>query len=496
MALTYVSETVKGAFIFNFFLEFLVGTTIMVILEAIFSRLFPGSSVISLRFKSVSSSYWTQHRKEELVAKVGPGREVYTYKQLPEHDGKMIRLIELLPSARNEDVIRINLRQVLLSNDPDKQQPFQAISYCWGDPKNQLPIICDDGDSVIWITLSLYGALRRLRYTDQSRWLWADAICIDQSNALEKNHQVRKMADIYRTASRVLVWLGEESEDSGLLQELVPRIIQSAPVEQIIQQRYIYGSSNKRLSKEAQDSHRYPVTRKELNAIVALRSRPWFHRIWVIQEVALAKKATVYCGDWSLSLASLHQASRTISGLRVFEKLFLNSQSNPRLFASPLTDTVSDVLKNEELPLLKLLTRHHRAGASDIRDIVFALTSIATDAGHIEVDYRKTAVDVFLDATLGIMKQDQTLNVLSQVGSRQKPSNSDLPTWVPSWDIQQVARALVPKFAGNMNTASYDMRATSRSSLNRNLRIEGGKLLLSGYELDSIEGVGQKAHEP
>ena len=59
------------------------------------------------------------------------------------------------------------------------------------------------------ITYSLYSGLKRFRYPEKDRILWADAICINQSDNKEKGIQVNMMGDIYDRATAVLVWLGE-----------------------------------------------------------------------------------------------------------------------------------------------------------------------------------------------------------------------------------------------------------------------------------------------
>ncbi|KAL2176407.1 heterokaryon incompatibility, partial [Thermothelomyces heterothallicus CBS 202.75] len=58
------------------------------------------------------------------------------------------------------------------------------------------------------VTVSLYTGLKRLRRQDIIRVLWADAVCINQKDTLEKNAQLPLMGRIYSQPSRVPVWLG------------------------------------------------------------------------------------------------------------------------------------------------------------------------------------------------------------------------------------------------------------------------------------------------
>ncbi|KAG9248724.1 heterokaryon incompatibility protein-domain-containing protein [Calycina marina] len=87
-------------------------------------------------------------------------------------------------------------------------QSYEALSYCWG--QNSSGILVDGHDFII--PKNLEEALRKMRFQDKERILWADAICIDQSQVVERNTQVALMADIYRKCDRCLVWLGATNE--------------------------------------------------------------------------------------------------------------------------------------------------------------------------------------------------------------------------------------------------------------------------------------------
>jgi hypothetical protein len=57
-----------------------------------------------------------------------------------------------------------------------------------------------------------------MRENGQRGYIWADAICINQSDVEEKTEQVRMMGDIYEAAQIVVIWLGpeEHSDRAGL----------------------------------------------------------------------------------------------------------------------------------------------------------------------------------------------------------------------------------------------------------------------------------------
>ena len=105
-------------------------------------------------------------------------------------------------------------------------------------------------------------------------------ICINQEDRNEKSVQVRMMADIYKNPESVLIWLGRESEESNIGMDFILRI----PDQE----------HQGMLSVRGSDAHRW-------SAFVALMRRAWFSDRWVVQELALAKKAYLRCGDVSVN---------------------------------------------------------------------------------------------------------------------------------------------------------------------------------------------------
>jgi hypothetical protein len=135
----------------------------------------------------------------------------YVYPTLP--DGKSVRMLILNPGERDDP-----LKGTIECVGVDSLGSYEPLSYVWGVPKFDYTISIQDenGDHerMIELTPSLYGALKRLRLPNQTRRLWADQICINQSSNLERSQQVQFMNRIYKHASRVLVWLG--ADDKGL----------------------------------------------------------------------------------------------------------------------------------------------------------------------------------------------------------------------------------------------------------------------------------------
>lgn len=156
-------------------------------------------------------------------------------------DNEEFRLIKLHPGCWN-DPIRCSLEKFGLAGH---QPNFEALSYAWrgewpdkfvqghlgrvlrylrcsflnraigrlGDPRQRV-IYVNGKQMSIGVNLEL--ALRHLREDNRSKWIWADAICINQDDVDDRNEQVKSMQDVYRAAKRVIIWLGPDREKENL----------------------------------------------------------------------------------------------------------------------------------------------------------------------------------------------------------------------------------------------------------------------------------------
>lgn len=140
-------------------------------------------------FPSSSVSWSTEDRMD------------YEYQPLVSNDE--IRRLILEPGAGDASLIG-SMERIRLSETSDSTS-FEAISYVWGSDIKDHWIKIDG--KAIPITTSLSDALRQVRRPDRPRALWADAICINQDNYEEKNHQVALMGRIYRASSCTLICL-------------------------------------------------------------------------------------------------------------------------------------------------------------------------------------------------------------------------------------------------------------------------------------------------
>jgi hypothetical protein len=160
------------------------------------------------------------------------------YKHAPlNHKKSSIRLVQLLPILSADGLVQCKISQHVLPTaesehstgsitesregleDHDENAPlYMCLSYVWGDPGVLATIIVDG--KRFSIRQNLFDFLAIARLTLSYTWLWIDALCIDQSNTLERNHQVLQMGRIYTGAAKVLVWLGKDVGAERVLREI------------------------------------------------------------------------------------------------------------------------------------------------------------------------------------------------------------------------------------------------------------------------------------
>lgn len=164
---------------------------------------------------------------------------------------------------------------------------YEALSWCWGTDEPEYVVMITE--KIGWrektykknVRKQLALALKYLRHPDKGRTLWIDAICIDQDDPSERNHQVQMMSRIYTRAKEVCIWLGDGDLSSKRAIDFIR--------DEIMELRNFDALCNDRKYTD------------QWKALMMLMQRDWFSRRWVVQEIALASKATIHCGPDSIS---------------------------------------------------------------------------------------------------------------------------------------------------------------------------------------------------
>ncbi|KAI0015875.1 heterokaryon incompatibility protein-domain-containing protein [Xylariomycetidae sp. FL0641] len=347
----------------------------------------------------------------------------YTYAPLEDEDS--IRLLQLLPAEHHEDVLRSTLLHTSLKDQEDilfATYRYTALSYVWGDPE-PVDAIHVDGYQC-GITANLAAALRDLRDAGRAHLLWADALCIDQKNITERNQQVSLMPRIYHYANNTIIYLGPIDVPIRWVFDFVPQPRALDP-------------TRPRLTGDAEPDPDTVVKICERH----LLSRPWFSRVWVMQELCFSRAPWVQCGrkrvPWS-DFCRLLPGSRDKKSDILFD---LQTNRNRIQEIRPqvrVPETSPGLQKGSpyEGRLYQILLSRKHCRSTDPRDVIFAHLGICADRNaamaSIEVDYSRSIRDVYVTAARYFIKQVH-LTGLYEEAVRNTPFRSLLPSWVPDW---------------------------------------------------------------
>lgn len=258
---------------------------------------------------------------------------MYDFQPLP-IDG--IRLLKIQPKLRNGDVACI------LNQYHDHIPPYDALSYYWGDPKPTRKVHVNE--VLVDIHEALWEFLDQMQRSQETEtWIWTDFLCLDQRNNEEMGQQIPRMGQIYSQAKRTVSWLGcnrsswalrphglflhttDMEEEFRLIAEKVaakgsavqsffaqPRLLHWTHVTKLmVDGNRVFDVSRIVHSEfDQQDALRgLPKPIKEvvqlsqghmMRPILNALSLPYWTRVWIAQEVALAKKVTLIFGDVSI----------------------------------------------------------------------------------------------------------------------------------------------------------------------------------------------------
>ncbi|KAH7060580.1 heterokaryon incompatibility protein-domain-containing protein [Macrophomina phaseolina] len=331
-------------------------------------------------------------------------------------------------------------------NSSKPAEDYLALSYTWGPPAPRgqekfIKVIDTDESYRIDVKPNLHAALVRLRHWCAAYvFLWIDAICINQNDNREKSAQIPRMSEIYNGAKRVCIWLGPAGENSNTAMDFVHECLNLDDFDRRFNQEFS----------------------EKWHAVSNLLRRPWFSRRWIVQELARARKAEVYCGDhmpiqWQdfadgVSLMSSYQKD--------IKRVFFESQQfghHPdfvgdlqELAAVKLIHIVNNVFRKSDngevieelLSLDALMSSLPAFEASDPRDVMYAIFRMKENATHkwvgrviekwIIVDYDRSVFQVCKDYLKFSLARSKSLDMLlCPWAPIERPGDEPLPSWIP-----------------------------------------------------------------
>lgn len=378
-----------------------------------------------LRLPSTVSWFGRQHRT--FICHIHPKTEM--------------RIIELQPARfTGSEPLHCNLIATKLSDKPS----YEALSYAWGNPVFTESVQSAGND--LAITSSLASALRRLRYNNGVRRIWVDAVSINQQDDTEKNHQLPLMAQIYENSQRVLAWLGDGDEQTHTAIQQLRELSRSSAIYGINPESWFNEFEGDDLDNHGKMALYSSVHQLDFEALYSLLKLDWFHRLWIVQEVVLAPRVTLYCGLDELEFEEFALALRII---RLFIKmcgdpfqLTTSQRGSFEYIASFRLMTQRHAVRGagiqEPYQILQLVRENANKECKDDRDHIYGCLGLQKDKNDvgIDVNYGENTEGVYYDFAL-VHLQNNRIEILYDAGIN-RAAGADfeiatLPSWVPDW---------------------------------------------------------------
>jgi hypothetical protein len=401
-----------------------------------------------------------------------PNLASYDYTKLP--DLVSLRVLELLPGTGEEPIIC-----KLHVTDWKDPIPFEAISYAWGDPKIKASIVCNQ--KKLDVTPNLVDCLHQLRRPNESRYLWADAACINQRDLEERGHQVDNMRRIYGCAQKLLIWLGKDDGGYASRVEAAMRGLAKTccdAKQQDIEELYTIDNL---WDTVAYPPYKVAMPLESWQAIEKLFLCSWFSRLWVFQEVVSVTYADVHWGDVIISWDIVGLTATYIqSWSHVIEHKYLQSGVYNCY-------TMRNRNNHSKFSVPSILDWSRTFRCSLPVDRIYAMLgfpSFHRNGFSIQANYKRTQAELFIEVANQCMKADGNLQILSYTDHTRK-SHLNTPSWVPQWDPGS------PGWTIGYKRTTWTWCATKDKQMDVVIEFEKQLLLARGIQLDVVKDFKQ-----
>ncbi|ESZ95461.1 hypothetical protein SBOR_4115 [Sclerotinia borealis F-4128] len=385
--------------------------------------------------------------------------------------------------------------------------PFRTLSYVWG-PKVY-------SDSILintrWFPVlrSVHPILETISSDENLRqgWWWIDSICINQNAGpiaeMERNVQVAMMRRIYETADKTIGWLGPGDDEGERAMRFLKVLTNHKKRLDLLYRRRLAGEKGLKVEDLGKDLS----DRSKWAALESLLLRPWWTRVWSLQEYIVPRKFVFHCGKEKISRKKLTQAMSAISQCRRIDETLLAHTA----FQAPWIRgrVLRWYRKGLPIKLIGLMGYISDYQASDPRDRIYSVLGLAADRFLADPPrYQDSVVEVYSSLVKSFIERHQSLDIICFVDRFHGLGHSNilpaLPSWVPDWRVD-VQPWMVPAMAAQSG-AGYvgNFRPThlqgknhdtftagkSKTPLKYSFSADLQQLNCQGVFMDLVDGIG------
>ncbi|KAH8810070.1 heterokaryon incompatibility protein-domain-containing protein [Hyaloscypha sp. PMI_1271] len=361
---------------------------------------------------------------------------------------------------------------------------YFALSYCWGDCEDSRQILVNGHE--VRVTKNLHDFLETIHShtlgPNSSCGIWIDAICINQNNIAEKNEQVKRMAAIYYQAFTTLAWLGLESNDSNMA---------------LAKLHSIGNRDGSYMADSGNILEGLTLEEEPWDAVRALLDRPYWNRLWVIQEIALSNlRLTIVCGNYAMKWSSFTNAVGAL--LSIYRTVDLENPGGRSVIANSLRPT--DLMHIVDLSIQHMQTRLiplrgtenirsglfdavRQAQQTDPKDKIYGILSLLPPkvGSEINPNYSLPVKEVYIDFMKACISGTLSLEILRESKGCQVRRLANWPSWLPDFQDE------VKRNFDFHNVVPYHASRYSEMDI----RFDDSNCLhVRGVVIDAVDGLG------
>ncbi len=379
-----------------------------------------------------------------------------------------IRLLTVHPNDNDDDetvrsLISCELFHVSLD---DKDARFIAISYVWGDPLETREILVNGQVHLVtincWEILCAHSCIPEYEGIP----IWIDALCINQDDVAEREREVLRMHKIY-PRGLLEISLGMCADDMVAMQndELAIKALETLAkgfTSDVEDDEDDDDNSNDSVGMEREDGGSDSEAEDEntinnsLEHIYHFLNKPWFSRMWIVQEFALGSDIPSiliwgygYAIDAIILANACWELSHWNASVLTGERIVLLIGVARYLRLSLATELLSSQDPSYDDIFLRLLCIYRDQLASDPRDKVYSLLKLLQisdgdgnpeaisanarskkfDQQSLPVDYTASVEDVYARTVKSVVIATGRLDIICAC---QQPTDF-CRTWTPDW---------------------------------------------------------------
>lgn len=434
-------------------------------------------------------------------------RTPFHYKLLERPE--LLRVLKLNRASLTDDDVPTCILQQVDRHNSQVQLSWIAISYRWGDANDLVPLLMmelEEGETlegrpptyclahVPRSCLDMLRILYRLGHI-RDEGVWVDFLCINQQDTEEKNVQVKLMGQVYELSARTIVFTGTESPSTSLAMVFWKKLANLYGQESL-------APDEKGFLIPADDVLAATDTRPnspEWLAVKEMLTRPWFGRLWVMQEAVLPRDLLFvwgpHCLTWTELSAFQHWDHRSdLTALMGRSDRVWRSISTLKKIYHLRNNRAGAISNGWKCSLSYALYQCDASVSFDPRDRIYGLLGMLHGKGSdvdITPNYgpENTAARVFTDATASWTARNDSFDLLYSAGIGWPRQTAGLPSWVPDYtqSLQQYPGAHC--CAGKENMSFEHLEPFRFSKDNKEIHIQA-------YIVDVVSSVLDVARLP